>query len=109
MRKPAQVGDAVTVVYDPDEPACVRTTEEPNENQILVGFSVIPLLSGFAGPAQARPPRRARLCGRAARRLISPVKQRRHPIPFRGGADLPARRRGPRDGPVPITHPGKQG
>jgi uncharacterized protein DUF3592 len=43
------VGDAVTVVYDRQHPEHVRTTEEPNENEILVGFSVIPLLFGFAG------------------------------------------------------------
>jgi hypothetical protein len=55
MRKPAQVGDAVTVVYDPDEPAHVRTTEEPNENQILVGFSVIRCCPASPGPRKPGP------------------------------------------------------
>ncbi|WP_410609391.1 DUF3592 domain-containing protein [Amycolatopsis sp. lyj-109] len=40
-------GDPVTVVYDPADPAHVRTTVEANENQALVGFGVMLLVSGF--------------------------------------------------------------
>jgi hypothetical protein len=41
-------GDPVTVVYDPADPAHVRTTAEANENQALVGFGVMVLVTGFA-------------------------------------------------------------
>jgi hypothetical protein len=37
-------GEEVTVVYDPADPADVRTVEERNENQYAVGFSVVPLV-----------------------------------------------------------------
>ncbi|MCR6488173.1 DUF3592 domain-containing protein [Amycolatopsis sp. OK19-0408] len=43
------VGDAVTAVYDPADPAHVRTTEEMNENQVLVGSGVVPMLVGLGG------------------------------------------------------------
>ncbi|KDN19804.1 DUF3592 domain-containing protein [Amycolatopsis rifamycinica] len=37
-------GDRVTVVYDRADPEHVRTVEEPNDNQYLVGFCVVPML-----------------------------------------------------------------
>ncbi|WP_410672684.1 DUF3592 domain-containing protein [Amycolatopsis sp. cmx-4-68] len=43
------VGDAVTVVYDPADPAHVRTTEEKNAGQFLVGTGVVPILVGLGG------------------------------------------------------------
>lgn len=43
------VGEPVTVVYDPADPAHVRTTAEANENGVLVGFGVAFLVAGFAG------------------------------------------------------------
>lgn len=43
------VGDTLTVVYDPADPARVRTLGERNENQVLVGFSVMALLVSFVG------------------------------------------------------------
>ncbi|MEA5364731.1 DUF3592 domain-containing protein [Amycolatopsis sp., V23-08] len=42
-------GEKVTVVYDRDDPARVRTVEERNENQDGVGFLVVPLLLAFVG------------------------------------------------------------
>jgi hypothetical protein len=99
------VGDAVTVVYDPDEPAHVRTTEEPNENQILVGFSVIPLLFGLAGlPFAAKAAvgwrRRARAIARTGWRIATvtvapgfPARSH-HPeilVRYRDGSELVVR------------------
>lgn len=40
-------GDPVTVVYDPAGPARVRTTEEANDDGVLVGFGVVLLVTGF--------------------------------------------------------------
>ncbi|MGW4522802.1 hypothetical protein [Amycolatopsis sp. NPDC004378] len=42
-------GDPVTVVYDPGDPAHVRTTDEANTNQVVVGFSTVALLLGAGG------------------------------------------------------------
>lgn len=71
-----RAGDAVTVVYDPDDPRHVRTTEEPNENRILVGFSVLPLVAGVAGlPFAAKAAmgwrRRARAVARTGWRIAA--------------------------------------
>jgi hypothetical protein len=41
-------GDVVTVFYDAADPEHLRTAEEANENGILIGFSVLPLIVGFA-------------------------------------------------------------
>ncbi len=38
------VGEAVTVVYDRADPAYVRTVEEPNDDQGLLGVLVVPML-----------------------------------------------------------------
>ncbi|WIX89009.1 DUF3592 domain-containing protein [Amycolatopsis sp. DG1A-15b] len=37
-------GDSVTVVYDRADPEHARTVEEPNDDQYLVGFCVVPML-----------------------------------------------------------------
>ena len=42
-------GEAVTVVYDPADPAHARTTAETNENRVLVNFGVLFLVAGFVG------------------------------------------------------------
>lgn len=42
-------GESVTVVYDPADPGDVRTTEEENDNQALVGFYVVPMLLALPG------------------------------------------------------------
>ncbi|WP_103339781.1 DUF3592 domain-containing protein [Amycolatopsis sp. CA-126428] len=41
------VGEPVTVVYDPADPAHVRTTAEANGNPVLVDFGVVFLVTGF--------------------------------------------------------------
>ncbi|SFW90374.1 DUF3592 domain-containing protein [Amycolatopsis australiensis] len=69
-------GDPVTVVYDPARPERARTTEEPNEDQVLVGFGVIALLLGFAGlpvavAAAAGWRRRARAVARTGWRVAT--------------------------------------
>ncbi|MEV6647423.1 hypothetical protein [Amycolatopsis sp. NPDC051371] len=38
----------MTVFYDAADPEHARTAEEANENGTLIGFSVIPLIAGFA-------------------------------------------------------------
>ena len=40
-------GEAVTVVYDPADPAHVRTTAEANGSQVVEGFAVTALVAGF--------------------------------------------------------------
>ncbi|GHG13168.1 DUF3592 domain-containing protein [Amycolatopsis bullii] len=44
-----QVGEAVTVVVDPADPARVRTTEEENENQFVFFLCLFAVLLGLAG------------------------------------------------------------
>ncbi|WIY06984.1 DUF3592 domain-containing protein [Amycolatopsis mongoliensis] len=84
------VGDVVTVVYDAGDPEHVRTTDEANENVLLVGFSVIPLLAGFGGlpfalTAAAGWRRRARAAARTgwrvARVTVVPSLDRRGRMP----------------------------
>ncbi|MER6798557.1 DUF3592 domain-containing protein, partial [Amycolatopsis mediterranei] len=43
------LGEPVTVVYDPADPAHVRTTAEANGNRVLVNSGVISLVTGFIG------------------------------------------------------------
>ncbi|MEU8639031.1 hypothetical protein AB0C38_43145 [Amycolatopsis sp. NPDC048633] len=43
------VGEGVIVSYDPADPARVRTDDEPNENQVLLGFGVVPILAAVFG------------------------------------------------------------
>ncbi|MFJ7217196.1 DUF3592 domain-containing protein [Amycolatopsis sp. NPDC098790] len=43
------VGDEVTVVYDPADPARVRTTDEKNEDRVELGFGVVPMLAALFG------------------------------------------------------------
>ncbi|MGW4393912.1 DUF3592 domain-containing protein [Amycolatopsis nivea] len=42
-------GESVTVVYDPADPDDVRTTEEQNDNQALVGIYLVPMLLALLG------------------------------------------------------------
>ncbi|MGV9292483.1 DUF3592 domain-containing protein [Amycolatopsis sp. NPDC003676] len=42
-------GDNVTVVYDPADPDDVRTVDEKNENQVLVGVDLVPMLLALLG------------------------------------------------------------
>jgi hypothetical protein len=44
-----RVGDEVTVVSDPADPAHVRTTDEANENQVLVNFGMGTVLAVLFG------------------------------------------------------------
>ncbi|WP_284741017.1 DUF3592 domain-containing protein [Amycolatopsis sp. RTGN1] len=43
------VGEQVVVIYDPADPARVRTADEQNENQVLLGFGVVPILAALFG------------------------------------------------------------
>jgi hypothetical protein len=43
------VGEQVIVFYDPADPAHVRTTDEQNEDQVQLGFGVVPLLVSLFG------------------------------------------------------------
>lgn len=43
------VGEAVTVVVDPADPQRVRTTGEPNDDQVGFGVVVVLLVAGFGG------------------------------------------------------------
>ncbi|GLY42580.1 hypothetical protein Amsp01_086030 [Amycolatopsis sp. NBRC 101858] len=44
-----QVGEQVIVIYDPADPARVRTADEQNENQVLLGSGVVPMLAALFG------------------------------------------------------------
>jgi len=43
------VGEQVVVIYDPADPARVRTADEQNENQVVLGFGVVPILAAVFG------------------------------------------------------------
>lgn len=43
------IGEEVVVIYDPADPARVRTADEPNENQALLGSGVVPMLAALFG------------------------------------------------------------
>ncbi|WP_328458232.1 DUF3592 domain-containing protein [Amycolatopsis sp. NBC_00438] len=43
------VGEQVIVVYDPADPAHVRTIDEQNEDQVQLGFGVVPMLAALFG------------------------------------------------------------
>jgi hypothetical protein len=43
------VGEQVIVIYDPADPARVRTADEQNEDQVLLGFGMVPVLAALFG------------------------------------------------------------
>jgi hypothetical protein len=43
------IGEQVVVIYDPADPARVRTADEQNENQVVLGFGVVPILAAVFG------------------------------------------------------------
>ena len=43
------IGQSLTVFYDPADPDTVRTSDDRNENQFLLGVCVIPFLFSLAG------------------------------------------------------------
>jgi hypothetical protein len=44
-----QVGEQVIVIYDPADPARVRTADEPNEGEVRLGVGVVPILAALFG------------------------------------------------------------
>ncbi|MEQ0564735.1 DUF3592 domain-containing protein [Amycolatopsis sp. NEAU-NG30] len=48
-----EVGEPVTVVYDPADPGHVRTPEEKNDNPYLMGLFVVPMLLSFGAVPMA--------------------------------------------------------
>jgi hypothetical protein len=43
------VGEQVVVIYDPADPARVRTADEPNEGEVRLGVGVVPILAAVFG------------------------------------------------------------